>query len=93
MNFFDKDEVREALETEGFFIHYCTSDEARKEAANLCKELGEENSEAYINVEAPPACNVGAIIGPRIPVSDVELYGISESTPLKNELLRVRKRL
>lgn len=92
MDFFDKSKVREALETEGFFIHYCTSNEDREEATNLCEELGEENSETYINIEAPPACNVGAIIGPRIPMSDVKLYGILESTPLKNELLKVRKK-
>lgn len=91
LEYFNQEEVAEGLEYDGFYIHYHTSDAARREANYICDILGEENSKIYTNIEAPPACNVAAIIDTNIRISNANLYGILDEDDLKKELLRIKK--
>jgi len=73
--FFNKEEVLDAIIKDKFYIHTNTSNEARKEALKLCKELSKYLNELYelpddefseekiylTNQEVPPSCNYGVI--------------------------------
>lgn len=97
---FNRINVVEALEENGYYIYMNTSQLARDEASRLCDELSDffneinesdEKSVEILNEEISPACNLGVIYrGDKIsPLINIE--GINDKEVLKIELDKLFK--